>query len=56
MWSTIRNGNIKETHMGVCKLMRVSFDTLDTIRNWKKKHPSTHMDILRHIHNEFCDE
>ena len=42
------------TRMGVCKLMRVSFTTLDSIENGKNKHPSTHMDILRHTHNESC--
>ena len=43
-------------YKGVCKLMRVSFDTLDAIENWKNKHPSTYMDILRNLHNESCDE
>ena len=41
--------------MGVCKKLMVSFGALDAIQNWKDKHPSTCMDILRHLHNESCD-
>ena len=32
------------------------FDALDAIENYKNRHPSTCMDILRHLHNESCDE
>ena len=51
----VRNNSYR-LGMGKWKKLRVSFGALDAIENWKNKHTSTCMDILRHLHNESCDE
>ena len=43
-------------HVGVCNLMMVYFDTLDAIHNLENMDTSTYMDILRHLHNDSCNE
>ena len=50
------NGYLLRFGKGECTKLRVSFGALDVIENWKNKHPLTCMDILRHLHNESCDE
>ena len=46
----------KGTREGCVQEVEGLFGALDAIQNWKNRHQSTCMDILRHLHSESCDE